>query len=82
MAINIVSKSQIRWQCRRGMLELDIMLISFFDHHYDTLSPKEQELFVALLEASDADLYAWLLGEEIPDCKLQAMVMCIRAFTR
>lgn len=57
-------KAKIRWQCRRGMLELDILLISFFDDCYDTLSRTEQEGFVRLLEYPDPDLYHWLLHEQ------------------
>jgi len=34
--------SQIRWRCHRGMRELDLLLLRFFDQHYQHLSPVEQ----------------------------------------
>ena len=35
---NVPSKSQIRWQCRRGMLELDFLFERFVNNHFDELS--------------------------------------------
>lgn len=78
MTIHIAQKAQIRWQCRRGMLELDILLLAFFDMYYDKLNTKAQELFVKLLEATDPELYSWLLGESVPPDDLQRIVTRIR----
>lgn len=79
MMIKMPPKAQIRWQCRRGMLELDILLLSFFESHYDTLSVKEQEAFIKLLEASDPSLYSWLIGEmSAPTVELQNLILLIR----
>ena len=57
---------KIRWQCRRGMLELDIILEKFFDQQFEKLSANEKQAFVELLDRSDASLYAWLLKYEKP----------------
>jgi len=79
MEAKIVSPNKVRWQCRRGMLELDILLISFFDQAYDTLTLSEQEAFIHLLEAPDPDLYQWLMGQDAPkDPALKAIIQCIR----
>jgi antitoxin CptB len=45
---------RIRWQCRRGLLELDLVLATFCDRHLERLETKELELFRELL-ASSAD---------------------------
>lgn len=55
-------KNQLRWACRRGMLELDQFLLAFFDGCYDNLSIAEQETFQMLLSEQDQDLYNWLLN--------------------
>ncbi len=74
------NKNQIRWACRRGMLELDQFLMRFFDDCYDGLSAAEQNTFVLLLEEADQDLYNWLLGVcQCPDPQLQAFCDRIRA---
>lgn len=59
-------KAKLRWQCRRGMLELDILLISFLDKHYDTLNEDEQKVFALFLTEADPDIYLWLMGKELP----------------
>jgi len=58
------SLNKIRWQCRRGMLELDMILISFFDNCYESLTIEEQGAFIRLLEYPDPTLYAWLMGRK------------------
>lgn len=60
-------RSQVRWHCRRGMLELDTLLTNFFDSHYDTLSVKQQQAFAELLTHSDPELMDWLTHHTLPD---------------
>ncbi|WP_186825442.1 FAD assembly factor SdhE, partial [Klebsiella pneumoniae] len=36
--MDINNKARIHWACRRGMRELDISIMPFFEHEYDTLS--------------------------------------------
>jgi antitoxin CptB len=49
--------NRLRWQCRRGLLELDIVLGRFLDAHYGALDPVEKESFKALLAEQDAVLW-------------------------
>lgn len=57
---------QLRWQCRRGMLELDYVLIGFLDRHYADLSPDDQRLFVRMLDFEDQLLLDWVMGNVVP----------------
>ncbi|MDG3087144.1 succinate dehydrogenase assembly factor 2 [Vibrio hannami] len=54
-------KARIKWACRRGMLELDVVIMPFFEECFDTLSESEQQDFVALLECDDPDLFTWVM---------------------
>ncbi len=54
--------AQLRWSCRRGMLELDLLLGQFLERRYSALTAEEQALFKALLDSTDQDLYAWLVA--------------------
>ena len=54
--------ARIKWACRRGMLELDVVIMPFFEECFGTLTESEQEDFVALLECNDPDLFAWIMG--------------------
>lgn len=79
MLLPLPEASYIRWQCRRGMLELDIMLLSFFDKVYERLALERKKDFVELLTFSDQTLYSWLIGQEQPEIlALQEMVRSIR----
>lgn len=62
-----LTKSRLKWQCRRGMLELDFILGNFFDDYFDILSAQQQTYFAELLGQVDSNLYAWLLGHEQPE---------------
>ena len=47
---------RIRWLCRRGMKELDVLLDRFVNAEYDTLSEAEHDELLALLNREDPDL--------------------------
>lgn len=71
--------AEVKWHCRRGMLELDVMLQNFVDSAYEGLRPEQQELFEELLKCEDQDLYNWLIGSEAcPNSKFQDMLLVIR----
>lgn len=65
--MNIDELSRIHWACRRGMLELDQLLESYFLTSYSRLSEQEQQHFVDLLGSADQDLFRWLLGDIEPE---------------
>ncbi|EKD73422.1 MAG: hypothetical protein ACD_45C00321G0005 [uncultured bacterium] len=56
--------SRLRWACRRGMLELDVLLGNFLNEAYIGLSSTDQRLFVELLKCNDQELFMWLTGKE------------------
>jgi len=47
---------RIRWQCRRGLLELDLILEKFNQRHLNNLDPGQLERFTELLDLGDNDL--------------------------
>lgn len=66
---------RLRWRSRRGMLELDLLLIPFFDEEFRNLSEDERHTFVELLEQEDPQLLAWFNRRGRPeDERLAAMV--------
>ena len=74
---------RLRWQCRRGMLELDVALLRFLDEDYSSLDTLEQATFSRLLEAQDQTLHGWLMGRDQPvEADVQRLVARIRAFGR
>ncbi|EKD74160.1 MAG: hypothetical protein ACD_45C00055G0003 [uncultured bacterium] len=69
---------RLQWACRRGMLELDVMLGDFLKNTYAALTAVERQQFAQLLTFSDPDLYAWLMGFKTPDPIVVAMIDKIR----
>ena len=73
-------KARLRWGCRRGMLELDLILIPFFDQYFDGLDTETQQVLEQLLTHPDPDLFQWLMGYSVPtEGHLVALVEMIRA---
>lgn len=74
--------NRLIWASRRGMLELDLVLMPFLENVYPTLEQSDKELYWKLLEEQDQDLFAWFLHRENPEKpELQRIVDIIRANT-
>ena len=71
---------RLSWDCRRGMKETEVMLTPFRDACFGQLDRAGQEVFLDLLDYSDADLFAWFTSNERPaDAALAAMVDAVLA---
>jgi antitoxin CptB len=68
-------KSRVRWLCRRGMKELDVLLERFMTADYDTLSAREHAAFVDLLNHEDPDLWTLLMHRSPPKSAVQARLL-------
>lgn len=69
---------RLQWRCRRGMLELDVLLERFLTGHYENLPPNDQAIFAALLERSDQDLIDWLLVGKPAPSEFVGLVVVIK----
>jgi antitoxin CptB len=58
--------ARLRWRCRRGMKELDELLVAWLEHRYAAASSRERVLFHELIELPDPVLAGYLLGRETP----------------
>ncbi len=70
---------RIRWRCRRGLLELDLVLERFLAQRFDRLDATERSLFDELLDAPDNDLLDMALGRAEPAPRYRAVVEMLRA---
>jgi antitoxin CptB len=72
-------KAKLKWHCRRGMRELDLLLDEFLENRYQTLSATERHSFGRLLDCSNEDLVDWIMGGGSPqDERLAEIVSRIR----
>lgn len=70
------------WHCRRGVLELDALLIPFFEKEGKHLTPENLSVLSDVLKESDHILTAWLLHKDLPnvDAKRLALIKKIRDY--
>jgi len=61
-----LSKQKIFWHSRRGMLELDLLLVPFAQEIFETLPLDQQRLYEELLREEDQDLWNWFLDRAEP----------------
>ena len=70
--------NRLRWRSRRGMLELDLLLLPFYDEVFHELDEETQLTFVHLLEQDDPDLLQWFSRKSVPeDARLAQLVETI-----
>ena len=74
--------ARLRWQCRRGTKELDLLLQRYLETRYLPADGEEKALFIKLLELEDDELLAVLMGDlEVEAGELKLLVEKIRVFT-
>ena len=59
-----VRRRRLRWRCRRGMLENDLIMTRFLDRHEETLSDSDVQAVDTLMNLSDNALLDLILGRE------------------
>ena len=70
-------QSRLRWQCRRGMRELDVLLVAYLDRRYDRAPENEKAAFRAFIELPDPELMSYLLQNEQPASEFADVVDAI-----
>lgn len=74
-----MTDARLKWQCRRGMRELDLLLTTYLEQHYVQAAEDEKRAFCELLTLADPELFGYLLGGQIPrDNCLASVVSEIR----
>ena len=75
-----IELKRLRWQCRRGMKEMDALLLAWLERGWPGADASLREQFKALLQSEDDLLWAWLSGRRRPDsAELAALVDAIHA---
>ena len=77
--IDALELGRLRWRCRRGMKELDLLLGRYVEQRFCSASNADQQAFRQLLEAQDTVLYAYFLGRQRPPEPLAGLIGRITA---
>ena len=71
-----------KFKSRRGLNELDQILVPFVQNEFNSLEEKEKFLMVELLEFEDVDLADLILYRKIePEIKFQEIILKIIKFS-
>ena len=74
-------KERVRWRCRRGMLELDLILSRYLEARFDAMTEVQREAFQSLLEYPDNDIWDWFNARtQCNDPEVEPMVNDIIGF--
>jgi len=75
----VTDLGRLRWRCRRGMKELDVLLERWLGRYAATAEAGEMRAFEALLDLQDPQLARYLLaGDPHPDSAIAALIERIR----
>ena len=69
---------RIRWQCRRGMLELDLVLNRFVEQDLSKFTSLELQVFGQLLDEPDIRLLEWVMGQVEPPVRYETLIEHMR----
>jgi antitoxin CptB len=58
---------KLRWRCRRGMQELDLLLLAFLEKNFESAEPAMQQAFLDVLGMQDPDIFHLLTGRSKSD---------------
>lgn len=78
--VDVRSLARLRWACRRGLLENDLLIEKFFIRHAAVLSMRQAQGLGDLMRLSDNDLLDLLLRRKAP-AELSDTAACSSAST-
>jgi len=62
-----IELNRLYWHSRRGMLELDVLLVPFVKEVYPGLDEADQQRYRKLLSCEDQDLFGWFMQRGEPE---------------
>lgn len=75
-----INRFKLEWECRRGMRELDKMIMPFYKNHFDDLNESQQQAFVEMLSYTDPELFRWvMLQENAPSQAISDLIELMRS---
>jgi len=70
---------RLRWQCRRGAKELDVLLLAYLDTDYALATEQDQQSFQRLLQYEDNHLLAYFYADKLAEhADIRRLIACIQ----
>lgn len=77
--LDCLQLNRLRWRCRRGMLELDLVLERFLGENYVQLTAQQRQEFEALLDLEDHELWQRVRGEAATASVVERMLRVVKS---
>tara|TARA_Y100000996_G_C22260195_1_gene535593 strand:- start:59 stop:289 length:231 start_codon:yes stop_codon:yes gene_type:complete len=71
--------SQVKWKCRKGLRELDILLSRYFDEKYPTLPDRDKLVFIDFLELDTYEILDMLTNKINNDTKYKNILLVLKS---
>lgn len=74
---------RLTWHSRRGMLELDVILLPFTETEYRGLSAEDKVQYRRMIDCEDQDLFNWFMEKSpCPDPEIQRIIQLVLVHAR
>ena len=67
--------SQVKWKCRKGLRELDILLSKYFEEKYPYLTDEEKLVFLEFIELDTYAILDMLTNKATDDVKYKNILL-------
>ena len=71
--------SQVKWKCRKGLRELDILLSRYFEEKYSNLTDKEKLVFLEFIELDTYEILDMLTNKSSNDIKYKNILLALKS---
>ena len=71
--------SQVKWKCRKGLRELDILLSKYFEEKYPYLTDEEKLVFLEFIELDTYAILDILTNKATDDVKYKNILLALKS---
>ena len=71
--------SQVKWKCRKGLRELDILLSKYFEEKYPYLTDEDKLIFLEFIELDTYAILDMLTNKATDDVKYKNILLALKS---
>ena len=71
--------SKVRWQCRKGIREIDILLSKYMEEIYQDLADEQQKIFIEFIQQDTYEILDILVNDKSFDTKFTNIVDALKS---
>ena len=71
--------SKVRWQCRKGIREIDILLSKYMEEIYQDLTDEQQKIFIEFIQQDTYEILDILVNNKSFDTKFTNIVDALKS---